>query len=405
MKLNSNEITIANDKLKEIAEILLHDNSKASTFNLMGGKIGHALFFYYYYKYTKQKIFLEKCIDIISEKINIFNQFENSNIFFSFADGLSGFGWLLDHFNRNGEIDFENNDFFSKLSDVLFKKMKHLLDTNDFDYLYGATGICWYFIKTNHQNINDEKIKYYLDCMQNKATYIGNTCCWKKNNEDNADLKEINLGLAHGIPAIMIILSEISKIESLKIEALRILKPAIYFLADYKQDNLLYGSFYPYVYDFHDLKIINPNNKSRLAWCYGDLSVSWALLKGGIACNDEKIVDFAKEIILSCTKRRDIKEELVLDAIVCHGYAGIALLFKKFLIDIHHVEIEDAAKFWLSTTLSNNNTFQKYLRYNTYLNDYQENHSLLNGIAGIGLVLLSFISENEIYWDECLLLR
>ena len=405
MKLNDKEMIMADAKLKEIADILLiHNDSESFILSLMGGKIGHALFFYYYYKYSRQEIYLEKCINIITEAINVIPNIKNMNGTFSFAGGLAGFGWLLDNFNRNGEIDFEDNDFFSELSAILFKEMKSLLDKNNFDFFYGAIGICWYFIKTNHKNIHEEKIRYFLKCMQNKAIYVDDTCYWEYNKVEDEKLKEINLGLAHGIPSLIVILSEICKINNLKDESLKILKPSISLLINLKQDISSYHSFYPYMYDLVDQKIVNVNKKSRLAWCYGDLSVSWALLKGGIACNDAKIINYAKEIILYCTTRRHLKEEWVFNAIVCHGSAGNALLFKKFSNNIQNDEIEDAVKFWIATTFSNDFTNEKYLFRDNPSNKSQKNHSLLEGIAGIGLVILSFISKNNLTWDECLLL-
>ena len=70
-------------------------------------------------------------------------------------------------------------------------------------------------------------------------------------------------------------------------------------------------------------------------------------------------------------------------------------------------ECKDAAAYWINQTLCMARFEDGLAGYKTWQGDkrgFQNEYGLLEGIAGIGLALLSFLSDEDPTWDECLLL-
>jgi len=108
---------------------------------------------------------------------------------------------------------------------------------------------------------------------------------------------------------------------------------------------------------------------------------------------------------LNCSKRRDVKKEFVMDAGICHGAAGIAHIFNRVYQKTGNETFKEAALFWIDDCLKKSCFNDGLAGYKVWRKDgWITQTGLLEGIAGIGLVLLSAISDIEPDWDECLLL-
>lgn len=385
-------------KLKEISTSVLNAKPLYAP-NLMGGALGNALFLYRYYMYFEDEKHLEKSFEIISRVMQNPDHLSYESKY-TFGSGLAGLGWMLHHIQNDGIIDVGDNEFFTELNVVLFNKMKYYLEADNFDFLYGAAGICWYFIKTNQKGKNIPAIQYFLDALKAKARKCGDFHYWVFRKNDETLLNKINLGLAHGIPAIIVILSEIAKIEEFKQESIKLLYPALSLIASTKQDYHKSGSYFAYTAEIQNDCLVPDNERSRLAWCYGDLSVAWSLLKGALAINNPQILSLAEEAIIFNTSRNNSEDTWVFDHIVCHGSSGNALFFKRIGEYMKNEQIAKASDYWLRFCLGS----KEFLTFNTQYNKYEQNFSLLEGTSGIGLVLLSFLSDEKQWWDECLLL-
>ncbi|MCK5168939.1 MAG: hypothetical protein KAQ75_03590, partial [Bacteroidales bacterium] len=136
--------------------------------------------------------------------------------------------------------------------------------------------------------------------------------------------------------------------------------------------------------------------------------VGIALWQAGKNTNNEEWKNKALEILLHTTKRKDLKENSVIDAGLCHGTAGIAHIYNRMYNNTGRDEFKKAAIYWFEQTL-------KMAKYDDGLAGYkawrtpeygglQNEYGFLEGIAGIGLALISAVSDIEPKWDECLLL-
>ena len=97
----------------------------------------------------------------------------------------------------------------------------------------------------------------------------------------------------------------------------------------------------------------------------------------------------------------------IVDAGLCHGTAGIAHIYKRMYINTNIIEFKDASNYWYSETLkmAKYDIPSGFLAYRPIENGgLKKEFGFLDGISGIGLSLISAISDIEPAWDEALLL-
>lgn len=68
-----------------------------------------------------------------------------------------------------------------------------------------------------------------------------------------------------------------------------------------------------------------------------------------------------------------------------------------------HLDIfRETSLYWLSETLNMSKYEDGIVGYKS--DGEKKSLDLLNGVAGIGLVILSFLSEQDMFWEDLLLL-
>jgi hypothetical protein len=135
------------------------------------------------------------------------------------------------------------------------------------------------------------------------------------------------------------------------------------------------------------------------------LGIAIALWRASLVLDFEKYRNLALEVFIGCCDRRDIKKEFVFDAGICHGSSGIAHIFNRMYHNTGNLSCKDSAIFWINDCLKKASFDDGLAGYKTWRTDgWITQSGILEGIAGIGLVLLAAVSEIEPDWDECLLL-
>ncbi|MCP4157109.1 MAG: hypothetical protein GY757_55875 [bacterium] len=151
-----------------------------------------------------------------------------------------------------------------------------------------------------------------------------------------------------------------------------------------------------------------PPLESRLAWCYGDLGMGVALWQAGKIAGNKEWEEEAVEILLKTTERREPKQNAIVDAGLCHGAAGNAHIYNRMYINTGNEAFKEAALYWLDLTLKMavyEDGFAGYKVWHTEeYGGWQNENGFLEGIAGIGLAIFSFVSELEPKWDYSLYL-
>src|SRR5260221_8975184 len=125
-------------KVDEIAQFLGQFHHPASNYGLYGGDLGRLLFLFHYAEATgSQKFFdlaiegTEKCVESAID----------SNNSFAFCSGLSGLCWFLEYVVGKGWLDANTNEIISDLDESLNDYMVHSVNSNNYDFLYGAIGV------------------------------------------------------------------------------------------------------------------------------------------------------------------------------------------------------------------------------------------------------------------------
>jgi hypothetical protein len=146
--------------------------------------------------------------------------------------------------------------------------------------------------------------------------------------------------------SIIIILSKIYnryKIEKAK----ELIEKGVAFILNQKLPKDNFHSIYPSL----ALESTDKLYSSRLAWCYGDLGIGFALLHAGRVLQKNDWIDEAIQTFTHAALRRNLKQNGLVDASFCHGTAGVAHIFNRLYIDIGIKLFKDASDYWFEETL------------------------------------------------------
>jgi len=372
---------------------------------LLSGKMGTSMSLLISVVLLKERNFKKQGIKTIG---TVFKEIEQSdNYIYSFSNGLAGIGWALEYLEQKGHIEYNTNilleDFDSVLSNVLEWEMKR----GNYDFLHGALGIALYFISRIHKNENSSKILQQFAVQLNELgeKQPSGSIKWISVLDIETRKTGYNISLSHGMSSIAVILSKLYAMEGIDQKMIKnFLQGCVNYILEQEIDKDKYGSFFP----SYAIESMEQIYGSRLAWCYGDLGVAMALWQAGVALQNETWKNKALEVLLfAAEKRRDLEKNFVKDAGLCHGTASIGHIFYRTWWNTHLPEFKHAADYWFDQTLKMATFADGLAGYKTWHGAqgiWINSFGLLEGVAGIGLALLSYYHEIEPTWDECLLL-
>ncbi|MDR1339524.1 MAG: lanthionine synthetase C family protein [Prevotellaceae bacterium] len=358
------------------------------------------LFLFYYSKYFgKKKIALlteeyaEQLLDRLSSGIRQH----------SYCDGLSGVLYLLLFLRENHFIDMDVSDAQPLLDSYLVTMMRHDMGKGYFDFMHGALGVGLYFLKRGD---TVEYIRELIDFLYETAekNRTKQTFKWKSSmmKNESEHVPVYNLALSHGISSIIIFLSRVIKSGMTGDKITEMLTGAVNYVLLQQKDFSQYGFCFP---SYLPIDKSGSILRSRLAWCYGDLDVGIALLQAGKALHNTVWQGTGMSVLLQSTKRLDLVENFVIDAEICHGSAGIAMIFRRIFLETKRSEFAEATRYWLNQTLNFSRFEDGPAGYKTFqFKEWKSTYSLLDGIAGIGLVMMSCLFDDKQKWDEMFLL-
>lgn len=116
MNSNDNNLSTRVDALlKRISNILFLNASFLDNLGLLKGKMGVAIFFYHYYRYSGNVIYNEFANELIDE---IYTEI-NVETPISFADGLAGIGWGLHYLVKNKFVKADIDEVLSEIDNAI----------------------------------------------------------------------------------------------------------------------------------------------------------------------------------------------------------------------------------------------------------------------------------------------
>jgi len=302
--------------------------------------------------------------------------------------GVVGIGWMAEHLASAGTDD-PNAD----LDDVLVDHLDASFDGH-FDHVLGLVGIGCYALERDHR----ASLAAILDHLARRAEPRGCGLVWRTQQRfvpphQRASCPDgcINLGLAHGQPGVLALLARCTAIPELTSRARPLLDGALAWLLPRCEA----GLGYHVIGD----ELAPP---ARTAWCYGDPGVAIALLAAG------EVSPMARELALRLARRaaeRSPSEAGVTDAGLCHGAAGLMLVFQRIANATDDERLRDAARAWVHHTLALIDGADGVAGCLARCEDRDEPRiGLMDGAAGIALALVAAATDLAPDWDRVLLL-
>lgn len=389
-------------KVHEIAKVLANKTEtpdiKKSGIGLYNGKLGILLFFAHYAKlfpnaFNNQILdrYIEECCDDLCNNI-IYS--------YTFCSGLSGAMSSIRLMSELSLIDLDISEIEAQYKPVMLRQMKVFLSHNpgNFDFMHGALGIAL------HYRTDPDFIDTIVNWLDERANRDNGVTKWKSVLNDKGKIG-YNIALSHGMSSIILVLCRLYEtgIKQKQIEEL--VSGTVGYILSQEIDKTVYGCCFP----SQSLENGDDIYKSRLGWCYGDLGVAVALWQAGKTFNRQEWMQKAMDVMLFTVQRRDPKHNSINDAGLCHGSSGVAMMFKYMYDETRDKYFAQTAQYWANITIDlaiHTDGPAGYKRFTLEVTPpWKPSYTLLEGIAGIGLSLMSMLDMNQkSKWMELFLL-
>lgn len=365
------------------------------------------IFLSYYNLFTNSQIatpLIKKYLNYLVSSLK-----KQKRVILSFAYGLTGVLLALKVVNKIGKVninltELQNNyeDLVRLRLEIINRKIKKgTIKSLDYDFINGlSANLLTLLLFSNNKFLIRKCVRYLCDCLDSVLTKT-----------------IINLGVAHGIGGIMLVLVQASKNEYLdKCHRLKVERSL-------KQISEIYIKIYitkkegkqklinPWE-DRINIKNINPNSlKRRQSWCYGTPGIAYGLLEVAKQLNDTYLEKIVSNIFNKINTIDLIDTELETPTF-CHGISGLLSILLN-LKDNNRINV-NLIKRNLAIELLNKYDSSREFGFRDY--DFvsrgkkYENKKefldlgLLNGATGCFLSLMSLIDERILSWTKIFLL-
>jgi lantibiotic biosynthesis protein len=327
-----------------------------------------------------------------------------------FIGGYPQVGWVLTQLA--GKLFApEEVEACQAVDEALVDYLQNLPQFIDYDLIGGLVGIGVYALARLPEPGALTLLELVLKRLAERAEASADGLTWHTAPEllpswqrEHCPNGYYNLGLAHGLPGVIVLLARACKVEAVRAQARPMLEEAVRWLLAHLEDGGGVPTFPFWVAEEA------PSRKQRLAWCYGDLGAAAALLYTARLVGKDEWEELALRVLRKVAKWRDEEEAGVIDAGICHGAAGNAHLFNRLYQATGETLFGDAARYWYERLLDFRQPEADLGGFLT-LRQKEDGESewvpcadFLNGAAGVGLVLLAATRAETPSWDECLLI-
>jgi hypothetical protein len=317
--------------------------------------------------------------------------------------GVARVGWLLAHLAAGDDVEVA-------LAAIDVTLTRHLDSGRyEFDIVSGLAGIGVYALERG--DAGRALAERVVVELERSARPRAGGVAWFTPFEELPPWHQVlapggywNLGLAHGTPGPIALLARCVAADVAADRARALLAaavPALLAVAPASPGGR-FGSWH------HASGEVLKEKNGRLAWCYGDLGVTVALVAAARATGDAAWLDEALALARDCAART-LEKAFIFDAALCHGAAGVAHLFHRLAVASADAAIAAAARTWIDRTLAMRNSeplagfpMSKF-DTETGSRHWRPNATLLEGACGVALALHAAISVDEPLWDRLLL--
>lgn len=376
------------DALASVAVKLFSD--EASHPSLLRGLSGDVLCGWYLRKLDGDLVAADR-LDEAVERLQ--NSAETVQGHPDMSDGITGMAWLFELLLAEQDDPYIPG-FNRTVDQFLTRLVAEDCWNGELEYVMGLSGIGAYAARRWRQSGDQSLYRQVIEAYERNAEWQGNLCTWATpaksvfqldtGDPETTEGVQYNLGLAHGVPGMIAALLPAVDSPELGAKARPLVIGACDWLRLQAQDPAYHGSYFS--------TLANVPGKSRLGWCYGDLPIALTLLRVGKQLNRRDYVDFAHRVAEHAAGR-DAEDGIVWDAGLCHGGAGLCLMF--LLLDRlePRAVYRKAAEYWFRDVMARYERdgvagFDAFRTDEETMEHYQEPATgFLSGYGGVALCL------------------
>jgi lantibiotic modifying enzyme len=386
------------------------ESPEITTASIAAGAAGHALF----YAYAIRSGLFEDQRAELSEMMNGHLQGAAdrlSSVSHSpfLYEGFSGVAWTMSHLQRMGLLE-DGQEICEAVDNAVLDWLNEQQDTMLCELIAGLAGLGVYGLERWSQTGDRSIVEKVVEVLARTTVEHQGFRTWfnppENTSEYTRDLHpqgSFNLGLSHGIPGALAFLARAAAL------GVQEAAPLVHSAGDWllhQRRSYSNGSFF--AAQFLD-ELDEENDGSRLAWCYGDLGVSAALMVSARALQRADWEAAALEVARAAAKREKAR---VMDGGLCHGAFGNAHLFSRLYRASGEACFLEATRHWAKTGFELRKPGQGLAGFLAWApgmpdapaeNPWIAESGFLEGVAGIGLALLGLLSPQTPDWDRLLL--
>jgi hypothetical protein len=402
----------ATQSVREIAAALPgHGPEEGWSATLAGGQAGQSLFYAYLALHTAEPAAADRAADLLEAAADTLASVPLPPSLYA---GFPGVAWTMEHlrgrlFEEDAEGE-EAEDPLQEIDDALLGAVGRSPWQGDYDLIGGLAGLGVYALERLPHRSAALLLEAVVDRLAELAKPFEEGVSWFTPPEHlPAWQREIhpggyyNLGLAHGMPAVVAVLAGATAAGAAAAKARPLLDGAVAWLLARRYEPGV-GSCFGTSYNPGETPV-----PSRLAWCYGDAGVAAALLAAARAVGEPAWERQAVEVALVAAAR-DASTAYIHDAGLCHGAAGLGHLFNRMYQTTGEERLATAARAWFERALALRVAGEPVAGYRAFEIEpgsdqpkWRADPGFLEGATGVGLALLGAVSAVEPAWDRTLL--
>jgi len=323
----------------------------------------------------------------------------------SLHSGFVGVAWTLEHLD--GDEGGDDDDL------AVDQALAGYLDgrpwTDHYDLIDGLVGIGVYAVERLPRSIAADNLARVIARLGEVAEPRDGGLTWRSRPELMIPRTRAahprgyhDLGVAHGVPGVAVIAAAAAAAGVAGEDAERLLAGAWRWIMASRLAADAETTF-P-----HWISEAEPPRPARSAWCYGDPGAAAALFAAARLAGDRAGEDVALDIARRAAGR-PVDRCGCVDAGLCHGTTGLALIYTRLWQESGDPRFADAARQWFGETLARRRPGRGIAGFQAYHPHpdgsppaWEDDPTFLTGAAGVALGLLAGISSVEPAWDRLL---
>lgn len=386
--------------LNRITETVLKklENDPQDTFSsgIMGGEAGAVLFLFHKARFDDDEILQDKAIMLMERLLEQAGEEPGQSLF----AGLPGMVWLLFYLQREGFIDEDESLISDELLDHICDASLWMMREGQYDYMHNGLSAAVALLASPGQvRRRSNYFEEVVAALGATAIHYGeDAVCWEYLYTQTPG-QGVSLGLCHGSPSVISFLGKLCQL-GVATEACQVLiRKAVRFMQLHCDAGRMDCNYPSLVHP----GALPPYDPTRLGWCYGDMGIAVSLIHAFNATGDIMYKQEVDRILSVIQKRDDVYRWMRDDAALCHGTWGIAHLFLRFYQYSQQPELKEQSEYWIRQSLELTRESENGVEISA--KEYEEiiwtsNVSVLNGISGVGLVILGMLTDEKLSWDE-----